>query len=111
MTVTTLNNTRRIEATLNERTASRMPKTPYRALGNAKGSFQAKTVIPEWASKRSVIRAGNATYYVVDAEHLGSARSDLALLESLGWVVEVKHLNLDGAARITMHFPELAQVA
>lgn len=111
MTVTTLNNTRRIEASLTERIASRMPKTPYRALGNVDGSFQAKTVIPEWASKRSVIRAGHATYYVVDTKDMHSAHVDLSTLETHGWDIEVQHLNLDGAARITMHLPEVAQAA
>lgn len=79
-----------------------LPQTPYRALG---------TLVPAWAEKRSVVRAGHATYYVVETSMLADAREDLTQLEGLGWTVDVHPLGFDGSARITMHLPEVLRAA
>lgn len=82
--------------------AAGLPQTPYRALG---------MMTPDWVTKRSVVRAGHATYYVAETGKLTDARSDLETLRGLGWTVDVHPLGFDGSARITMHLPELRSAA
>lgn len=91
--------------------AATLPQTPYRALGASVSSDAPQTLIPAWAGKRSVFRAGHATHYVVETESVKDAQADLHTLESLGWVVDVHPLNLTGAARISMHMPEARTAA
>ncbi|WP_217136422.1 hypothetical protein [Leucobacter chinensis] len=91
--------------------AATLPQTPYRALSALGASDEPQTLIPSWASKRSVFRAGHATYYVVETERVSDARADLQSLESLGWVIDIHPLNLTGAARISMHMPEARTAA
>lgn len=85
--------------------------TPYRALHTVAGDRAPQQLIPEWAHKRSVFRAGHATYYVVETQDIASAKSDLDTLATLGWNVDVHPLGLDGSARITMHAREVQHAA
>lgn len=77
-----------------------LPLTPYRALYTMKGADHG--LIPEWAHKREVYRSIDRTRYVVETNSLEAATSDIELLRTSGWNVEVQRLNLDGSARITM---------
>ena len=82
--------------------AAGLPQTPYRALG---------MMTPGWVAKRSVVRAGHATYYVAETTALSDARVDLDTLRGLGWTVDVHPLGFDGSARSTMHLPEVRTAA
>lgn len=87
-----------------------LPQTPYRALSTLE-STELRTLIPTWAEKRSVIRAGHATYYVVETSNIDAAHSDLKALKRLGWIVDVHPLSFNGSARITMNLAEVRQAA
>lgn len=82
-------------------------QTPYRALARSADT----PTIPAWASKRSVYRAGQETLYVAETSDLSAAQSDLDTLRDLGWIVDVKPLDLDGSARITMRRAAESRVA